>query len=184
VVFSASSDISSPDQDEMVSEEIAEITEHKRIAPAEMTLASQARKHASPVNFYEKCIQRINQMLNKNFIKDGKVTYASSDKSTHLVLLNSKEHSGYGGPSFWYGFRPNQNEFLKETKSSYIAFGCGREDAIILIPFSEFEKFVPHMVASHRDGELTHHHVLIAKSCSQFTLRLNQQMVDISKYVL
>jgi hypothetical protein len=96
VVFSASSDIADSDSDETVTEEITRTigAEPARVKAAPSVVV---RRHASPVNFYEKCVQRISQKLDKRFIKDGKVTYASSDKSTHLVLLNSKEHSGYPG---------------------------------------------------------------------------------------
>jgi len=183
VVFSASADVAAPQDDSVPADEIT-LTPNTNQSTEQGADSVHVRKHASPVNFYEKCIARINEKLKKRFVKDGRVTYSSSDKTANLVILNSKEHSDRSSTYFWYGFRPNQEEFLTEKPLSYIAFGCGGEDAIVLIPFSEFQQYLPAMLETRRNGDLTHRHVVITKTGSQFLLRLNDRAVDLSRHVL
>lgn len=146
---------------------------------------SRGQKHASPVKFYEKCIARINQKLNKHLIKNGKVTYSSSDKTTNVVLLNSKTYSSPRGKSYWYGFRPNQNEFLSSQEASFVAFGCGSENKIILIPFDRFKVFIPKLKTTNdEDGKLVHSHVFIVESKEGFDMRVGDRYEDITDFVL
>ena len=63
---------------------------------------------------------RSSRKLGKNLIKNGRVTYTSADKDTNVVLLNSKTYTEANGRSFWYGFRPNQDEFLFRSSSCYV----------------------------------------------------------------
>ena len=83
VIFSTSRDISSIDEPDVAEQE--EIVEVERPSTTSLANAS-TRSHASPVRFYEKCIARINQKLSKHLIKNGRVTYTSSDKTTSIVL--------------------------------------------------------------------------------------------------
>lgn len=140
---------------------------------------------ASPVNFYEKCIARISRKLGKNLIKTGRVTYTSADKDTNLVLLNSKSYPEADGCGYWYGFRPNQNEFLSKSQSSFVAFGCGSEDAILLIPFNRFKKFLPKLaVTPDCEGGITHSHVVIYNSNSRYNIRVGDEHVDITEFTV
>ena len=186
VVFFTSWDISTP---EIIKD--SEVTTHTAIPDFETLvqktteLPIERRTHSIPVNFYENCLTRINQKLGKNLIKNGKVTYTSSDKTTNVVLLNSKTYKEQSIKSFWYGFRPNQNEFLSEKELSYVAFGCGNEDLIILIPFSRFKEFIPELSTScDANGELRHSHVVINALNSGYSIRVGDHNIDITEFVI
>jgi len=186
VVFLTSQDISTADNPEIPSEELSsKIINLEKPNHAEQQLIV-GRSHSSPVNFYEKCMARVNQKLGKQFIKNGRVTYTSSDKISNVVLLNSKAYDeSEEGRSFWYGFRPNQNEFLSEKESSYVAFGCGNEETIILIPFSRFKGFISELVTTNdTEGSLVHSHVFIFEANSRFSMRVGDRYVDITEYVI
>ena len=180
IIFSTSRDISSIDEPDVTEQE--EIVEVGRIRTTSVANAS-TRSHASPVRFYEKCIARINQKLSKHLIKNGRVTYTSSDKTTNVVLLNSKRYDDPYGNDYWYGFRPNQDEFLSGKESSFVAFGCGSENKIVLIPFGRFKEFIPELKATYSaSGELSHSHVIIVESEDGYSLRVGDRFVDIDEY--
>jgi hypothetical protein len=185
VVFSTSSDASEPVSEEMVPEK----STGERPAPPERRRPegadTEARTHASPVNFYEGCINRINQELQKHFIKNGRVTYTSSDRTTNLVLLNSKAYDEDRGHSFWYGFRPNQGTFLAEGESSYVAFGCGSENAIILMPFQKLKPLLPRLLETRDEhDELVHRHVYIVEMNSRYRMKVGEDSIDITQHVI
>jgi hypothetical protein len=185
VVFYTSRDLAEPENPD--SPESVEI-----LAPLEGAARLEANRgsrlpgtHSSPVNFYEKCIARISRKLGKNLIKNGRVTYTSADKDTNVVLLNSKTYPEANGSSYWYGFRPNQDEFLAQAKSSFVAFGCGSEDTILLIPFDRFRAFLPKLgTTPDGHGGITHSHVIILNVNSRYSIRLDDEYVDVSEFVV
>lgn len=44
---------------------------------------------------------------------------------------------------YWFGFHPGQRDAVAQYEKAYVAFGCGSPDSILLIPFKEFEKWLP-----------------------------------------
>ena len=183
VVFYTSQDVAAPENPE--SPEAVDVTATEKIADSSAQTSRATGTHASPVNFYEKCIARINHELGKNLIKNGRVTYTSSDKSTNVVLLNSKSYPEASGRGFWYGFRPNQEEFLSQARSAFVAFGCGSEESILLIPFGRFKGLLPKLATTPApDGGITHSHVIIFNEGSRYSIRVGEKDVDVSDYLL
>ena len=185
MVFHTSLDVSAPENpDSPEPVELITPTDHTRSDQPEHTSRAPGT-HASPVNFYEKCIARINRALDKNLIKNGRVTYTSSDKTTNVVLLNSKSYPEANGRGFWYGFRPNQDEFLSQVESAFVAFGCGSEESILLIPFDEFKQFLPKLgTTPSPDGGITHSHVQIFNEDSRYNLKVADDYIDVSKHLI
>lgn len=183
IVFSTSSDIASPENEE--NDETESISPVRPSSLPRNTADIEAATHSTPVNFYEKCINRINQRLQKHFIRNGRVSYTSSDKTVNLVLLNSKTYGENPNYSFWYGFRPKQNSFLAEKESSYAAFGCGSEDAIILIPFQVLKPWLPLMTETRNEkNELTHKHVFITNTNGRCRMRVGEEFIDVTQYLI
>ena len=182
IIFPTAQDISYIDEPDIPVKKETDDTERPHTTSKD---DSSARSHKSPVEFYEECIVRINRKLDKNLIKNGRVTYTSSDKTTNVVLLNSKRYDGPNGDGYWYGFRPNQDVFLSGKESSFVAFGCGSENRVILIPFESFREFIPELSATYNnDGELTHSHVFIVESENGFALKVGDRFVVLDEYVL
>ena len=182
IIFPISQDIPFNDEPEVTEQE--ETVDIKR--PDTTSEAnSPTRSPASPVDFPEECIARINKRLGKTLIKNGRVTYTSSDNTTNVVLLNSKRYDDPNRNGYWYGFRPNQDEFLSAKESSYVAFGCGNEDKTVLIPFLRFKEFIPDLWATlSANGELSHKHVIIVESENGLAIRVGNRLVDIDEYSL
>ena len=184
IVFSTSWDISSPGEIAAPDEgTMAEV-----IAPQSNTLAeSETRTHASPVKFYEKCIARINQRLGKHFIRSGRVTYSSSDKSTNVVLLNSKAWHTLTRRGNTTGTASGQIRIrsCRGQERSFVAFGCETESKVLLIPFDRFRQYLPELgTTTDESGELSHSHVVIVESGEGFAIRVGDRFEDISEFVL
>jgi hypothetical protein len=172
VVFSTSSDVSIP-----------EITEYP--TDSEKVKSKNKQSHSSPVNFYENCILRINKKLNKIFVKSGRVTYVSSDKSTNLVLLNSKSYKDQKITGFWYGFRTNQHAFLSEKQEAFVAFGCGNENLILLLPFQFFKQYLSDMPETlSENGDLVHKHIYIQNYANKYKMKAGDHDIDITKFLI
>jgi hypothetical protein len=185
VVFYTSQDVSAPENPESPEPVHAHAISGEPIADLTEQTSRATGTHASPVNFYEKCIARINRALGKNLIKNGRVTYTSSDKKTNVVLLNSKVYPEGIRRAFWYGFRPNQDEFLSQVGSAFVAFGCGSEESILLIPFDRFKKLLPKLATTPApDGGITHSHVIIVNEGARYTIRVGDEYIDVSNYLI
>jgi hypothetical protein len=183
IVFSTSSDVSTPELTEyLVNEEVVSSpTQRTKMTSHEIN----GHTHSSPVNFYDECINRINKKLVKIFIKAGRVTYTSSDKTTNLVLLNSKSYTDQRGNYFWYGFRPNQHKFLSDRNDAHVAFGCGSEELILVVPFNFLKSYLKDMPETlNESGELVHKHVTIQKIGNKYNMRAGEQYIDITKYLI
>lgn len=183
IVFSASEEAAAT-----VTEALSPETVPGRRSPVANSLAAktteEAKSHTSPVRFYEDCVDRISVKLGKKFLKVGKVTYVSSDKSLHLVLLNSKTHPyAEGEEYFWYGLRANQIRFLNQKEESYVAFGCGGPDTILIIPYKRLQALLEGAPETRAEGgALLHKHVSIGHVGSEYTIKSGAGWVDIVQY--
>ena len=87
--------------------------------------------------------------------------------------------------SFWYGFRPNQDTFLANKQSSYVAFGCGSENAVILMPFEELKPLLPRLLETRDENdELVHKHIYNIEANSRYRMKVGEDSVDITQNVI
>jgi hypothetical protein len=84
------------------------------------------------------CVKRINAKLGISFVKRSRSGYSTPDNSIALNCSVSKEHNPDTNPNYWFAFHPHQQEFLSKHPTSYVAFGCGSSERLILIPFADF----------------------------------------------
>ena len=77
----------------------------------------------------------------QNYSNQGEQTrtqYSSSDGSLALICAVSKEYTKGGQTGYWFAFHPHQKDILQDAETGYIAFGCGSEELILLIPIENF----------------------------------------------
>ena len=55
-------------------------------------------------------------------------------------LIPEQEKRGY-----WYAFHPHQKEKLETVSEGFVAFGCGSERVVLLIPFKVFKGWLEGM---------------------------------------
>jgi hypothetical protein len=158
---------------------------------AENIIGTEQKKGAkeekqTPMKFHDLCIERINKLYGKQFIKLSKSTYESNDKTTGISLAVSKTYLSGNTVSYWYSFHTYQEDFLKDYKNSYACFGCGDENTVIIIPAAKFIELKKNFTTTTK-GERTYWHVWIFKKDETFELGQprgeNKKRIKLDKYL-
>ena len=103
--------------------------------------------------FREACIDRVRQNLGgRPIIKQSRATYASPDGSLAVVALVSREYENPGSLAYWYGLRVHQKQWLEKAAESYVAFGCGSEQTLLLVPLADLASWLPGLHTTEREG--------------------------------
>jgi hypothetical protein len=170
ILFSTAEDIK---QEEEIPEEVGEGE------------AIERKPKFTPVAFHDACVARIQKRFTRTLLKRSRATFSAADGSLALICAVSKEHDSHGQPSYWFAFHPHQKEFLKSAQDAYVAFGCGSEDYILSIPFSDFAPWLEGMNVTQRE-ERFYWHVSIFRENEKFVLhrKREQPRVDLTSYFL
>lgn len=139
----------------------------------------------TPVAFHQPCIDRITKYLGVNLIKRSRAKYSTPDGSTVVNCAISKEHDPDKHPNYWFAFHPHQREFLLDARTAYVAFGCGSQNQLLLIPFTTFEKWLNSFWTTEK-GDKTYWHVVIHKDKTRFFLhrKKGNARIDLSEYIV
>jgi len=140
----------------------------------------------TPVSFNESCIALISSSLDKTFIKQSKATYESNDKEVGLSCAVSKLYTTKHTNLYWYAFHPHQYEFLKDYPKSFVSFGCGNPEQIILIPLLKFMELTKNMNQTTKSNGKSYWHVKIHKVKDEYEIEQplspNKDRKNISKF--
>ena len=173
IVFSATEDIREEEENE--AEEYGEKEENE-------THDRQRKKY---VSFHDECADRISNHLNVPLTKESKGMYYSPDKKHGIICLVSKIYDTNNSLLFWFSFHPRYLDKLKKAENSYVAFGCGKSDNIIMIPIMEFKGWLK-MMNKTESPERSYWHIQIKSSDGNYRLytKKDYEDVNINKYLL
>ncbi|MBN1842478.1 MAG: hypothetical protein JW883_09400 [Deltaproteobacteria bacterium] len=160
--------------------------EIKEEEPAEKAaVGDQQGPKFVPVSFHQACVDRIENRLHRSLIRRTRASYSSSDGSTTLICAVSKEHVKGEHRWFWFAFHPHQKDFLEKGKDSFIAFGCGSEESVLLIPWGDFVQWVDGMNITEREDRF-YWHVHISLHEKHFVLHLKKGFdpIDLTGFLL
>jgi hypothetical protein len=146
---------------------------------------STSDRKFTPVAFHRACVDRISRVMGVQFVKRSRASFHSSDNTTRLVCAVSREHRRSGQPAYWFAFHPHQSEFLLEADSSFVAFGCGSPERVLLIPFADFEPLLDGLNTTEK-ADRSYWHVPIVRDELRFNLlrRKGRSNVNLTKYVV
>lgn len=137
-----------------------EVNEEEQEAEEE-TIEEKAK--TTPVKFNDACLERIKAYLKTtSLIKQSRITYMTPDGSLALVCAVSREYEKPGSHGYWFAFHPHQKEFLEKAREAYVAFGCGSEKQIVLIPFDDFIPWLNSLNTTNKDDR-NYWHISIFK---------------------
>ena len=138
-----------------------------------------------PVSFNDACVKRIEAHLSKSFIKQSRASYVSSDGHTALICAVSKEYTRGGKTGYWFAFHPHQKDFLENANTAYVAFGCGSEETVVLIPVKEFLPMLESMNITQKEDR-SYWHVQIHRSDKKLTLHRKHgaDPINVTRYEL
>jgi hypothetical protein len=179
LIFLTSRDMQLSDAED---EEIIE--DNDNTAPEKRRRKSSDEKTV-PVNFHAQCLSRIEKKLKVDLVKQGRISYADKNTSTGIICSISKLHKQGQHDKYWFAFHPYQQEFLKNVKNGYVAFGCGSPDNIFLIPFDVFAPLIPSLWITEKEGRM-YWHVVIHERNGKYLLAQpilgKGEMMDITKH--
>jgi hypothetical protein len=139
-----------------------------------------------PVSFYDACIERIERQLKKVLVRQSRTTYSSPDEILRITCAISKQYERGSQSGFWFAFHPFQKEFLEQTKElSFVTFGCGSEQIVLIIPFDDFKNWLEQMNTTDSEGRF-YWHVSIVKDGENLTLyrKKGAARIDLTKYLV
>ena len=86
---------------------------------------------------------------------------------------------------YWYAFHPHQKEKLEAAKEGYVAYGCGSEKIVLLIPFKDFTGWLEGMWITQLENRF-YWHVSIRQEDEKLVLRRKKGFgeVDLTKYLV
>jgi len=134
--------------------------------------ADRKEKKFTPVAFHGEMIRRLQATLKVELRKETRSLYAAADKSLSVRALVSKAHLAGANSYYWYAFHPYYREALGEYGKSYIAFGCGSADKILLFDLSEFVKWLPKMNTTETEDRTYWHVHFVESQHGRLELRL------------
>ncbi len=180
LIFLTTKDLQLVEQaDEQIDELEEVLTEKRKRKPSE--------DKATPVNFHEECLLKIQTKLGLNLIKQTRSSYANKEKLVGLICAISKVHKQGQFEKFWFAYHPYQNEFLKTCDNAYVALGCGSPKNLFLIPYKEFEPFIKNFWTTENEERMYWHIVIHLRENRFFIAQPvieRGNMIDITKHKL
>ena len=161
-------------------------TEDVRYGDSVSEEAEEGRKPKFvPAAFHDACVKRIESHLRRQLVKRSRATYTSADGSLAVVCAVSRQHTSGSAPSYWYAFHPHQKDTLLKSQEGYVAFGCGSDRAVLLVPTEDFNPWLEGMNVTEKP-ERFYWHVSIFAEDGKFVLHRKRgyERVDLTKYLL
>jgi hypothetical protein len=101
------------------------------------------------------------------------------------VCAVSRAYRRIHGEGYWYAFHPHQKEKLSAAREGYVAYGCGSEKAVLLIPFRDFGAWLDGLNTTQLQDRF-YWHVHIDRDGGKYFLRRKKgfEKVDVTKYLV
>lgn len=143
---------------------------------------SKKEKKFTPVSFHDEVFKRLQRTLGIELKKETRSLYVSSDKDVSVRAVGSKAHVGKQNIFYWYAFHPRFRESAEEYKKSYIAFGCGGADKILLFDLAEFMTWLPKMNVTEEENRMYWHVHFVESGTGKIELRFKggQRPLDVT----
>jgi len=143
-------------------------------------------KKFTPVAFHGGVVARLQKSLGVELKKETRSLYISPDKSVSARAVVSKAH--LSGPStyYWFAFHPYYRDELEEYKQSYIAFGCGGPETILLFDLAKFVELLPKLNTTDLDDHSYWHVHFVKDEMGKIELRFKggQPPLEVSSNLL
>lgn len=147
-------------------------------------LVSILKAVSKPVSFHNECVKRLEHHFNQPLAKRSRTTYTSKNGKIALTCAISKAHERGGQQFYWFGFHRHQKQFLEQFETSYVSFGCGSEDTLMLIPLSTFSEYLDYMSVTDRDNRYYWHVHITQNSKNYFLQRSGANPIELSGFLL
>ena len=142
-------------------------------------------KKFTPVSFHAKCAQRIEQFLDTSLIKETRTAYRAPETDLRVLIAVSKTHGKGKVPAYWFAFHPHQKTLLEESPQAKVAFGCGSEETVFLVPLKLLSDHLHETWTTEREGKTYWHiHIQRRQGKHYWALRKGAENIPIDEYLL
>jgi hypothetical protein len=139
----------------------------------------------TPVAFHDACVHRLEMALGTPLVKRSRATFAAPDQSLRVICAISREHVRGGTHSYWFAFHPHQAEYLADTERSFVAFGCGSEQRLLMIPYTEFASWLEGMnETTTKKGSYKHVSIFRLDNGFELVRRQGLPRIDLTPYLV
>jgi hypothetical protein len=151
-------------------------------APAKET----REKKFTPVAFNDEVAKRVAVSLKTTLKKATRSLYESTEQSLSVRAIVSRTYESGDEKWFWYAFHPNYRDALKDYKKSFVAFGCGSPDSVLLFPLEIFVGWLKDLNVT-RDEEREYYHVRLGffpEGHVRLLRKERKPAVDVTQFLL
>lgn len=165
--------------------ELEEPPESEQPTQTEHSLTDTSDKKFTPVAFNEACAAFVQKRKEWVLVKQSRASYVTPEGATMVLCLVSKQHDRGNAPYYWFAFHKHQLEALSGYAESYVAFGCGAPDKVVLIPHTQLAEWTAKMNRTTTDDR-DYWHIQIIEDQGHFALirKANVPRIDLDGYLL
>lgn len=142
-------------------------------------------KKFTPVSYRPACVQRLQREMRETLVKQSATVFATPDGLRALSIAISREYESGKGTGYWFAYHPSQKARLEKYQTAWVAFGCGSEKQILMIPFREFTSWLPRFNMTN-DEERSYWHILIEQENGNWVIlaKSGQKKIPVTEYLL
>jgi DNA-dependent RNA polymerase auxiliary subunit epsilon len=150
------------------------------------TASEKAPKRFTPVAFNNEVAESVAKHLGKDLKKATRSLYVSADQATAVRCLVSKAHKPGESTYYWYAFHPYYKDSLNEYEKTFIAFGCGSPEKVLLFSLDTFVSWLDNMnMTQVADKMYWHVHFLQSQSGSiKIVFKKGAHPIDVTKNLI
>jgi len=137
------------------------------------------------VNFHKACVERLERHLKTTLVKQSRANYVAPNNTIRMTCAISKNHGPVGEESYWFAFHLHYQEFLAHAKCGYVAFGCGSEQQLFVIPYEDFFPWLEGFSRTENETQI-YWHVRIYREDLKWKIKRRQGVgdIDITRYLI
>lgn len=143
-------------------------------------------KKFTPVAFHGEVVARLQKSLKVKLKKETRALYVSPDNGVSARTVVSKAHVSGSSTYYWFAFHPYYRDELEEYKQSFIAFGCGGPETILLFDLAKFVELLPKLNTTDLDDRMYWHVHFVKDEMGKIELKFKggQPPLDVSSNLL
>ena len=150
--------------------------------------AASVEESGKQADFNDACVERIEKRLGRPLVKQSRATWKSPDNAVGLLCKASRKYiRARRRTGYWFKVHSSRyGKLFPAGDGTWVAFGCGSPEAIVLVPYSTFLVWSAGMnITTMKNGEV-YWHVHIWEDEGRFELRRKTgfEPIDLSKYLL
>jgi hypothetical protein len=140
-------------------------------------------------SFHPDCVRLVQDRLQIQLSKLSQTKYESGTGGIRMVCVVSGEPEDASGVTYyWFGFSPNQLDFLRDSENPFICIGCGSSIDTLLVPLGALEGCLGSVSVTKKGSTETvvHWNLVIQRKSNRFVLKLlgGVDGPDLTEYVL